>query len=288
MPIQSASAPATGLRELLAARGLLRRLVERDLAVRYRETSLGFLWALARPLALMAIYHAVFTWILPAPIREPRIPFALHILAGVLPWTFLAAAAGEALPCILANASLVKKVRLPLEVFPLAAVCAQAFHFGLAMLAMTAGAILLGLAPGPVLLLVPIVAAVQFLFVLAVALLLSSLEVFYRDVASVWEVGATGWFFATPIVYPLHAASEFLAGAGHDWARTLYLANPMTPFVAAYRRLVLYSALESPVLEISDRELAVSFLGAVATTAVLLLFAHRVFARLSRRFADVV
>lgn len=276
------------IREIWSSRGLLRNLVRRDLTVRYRHTALGFFWSLAKPLALMAIYHVVFTMVLPVPTTEPRIPYALHILTGLLPWTFFMAAGSEALQSILASANLVKKVKLPLEVFPLAAVCSQAFHFGLAMTATTAATVLFGLAPGPAVLLVPAIAAIQFVLVLAVALLLSSLNVFYRDTASIWEVVAVGWFFATPIVYPVGAATALFAERGWRWAEWLYLANPMTPLVAAYRRCILYGALENPIKEMSDARLALALAAVAALSALLLFAAHRVFARLSRRFADVV
>ncbi len=275
------------IHSLWQSRYLLLNLVRRDLTVRYKSTALGFFWSFAKPLAYMAIYHFVFGRVLALEIREARVPYALHVLAGILPWSFFAGASAEALQSILGGANLIKKVKLPLEVFPLAAVVSHAIHFALAMMVVVVGMILYGLPPGPGILLLPILFAIQFIMVYAVALLLASLNVFYRDVASIWEVGTAAWFYATPIIYPIYYATEYLSQQGMDWAHWLYLANPMTPLVVAYRRVMLYGAIENPTLEFaSDGELAVSLALVAILSTLFLVFAHRVFMRLSRRFAD--
>ncbi|MBI3736750.1 ABC transporter permease, partial [Candidatus Sumerlaeota bacterium] len=208
------------------SRNLLANLVRRDLTVRYKATVMGFFWSFAKPLAYMVIYQVVFGQILALQIRESRIPYALHILAAILPWTFFTGATSEAMNSILGSANLIKKVKLPLEVFPLAAVVSQAIHFALAMIVLVAGMIVYGIAPGPGILLLPVLAAIQFVLILAVSLLLASLNVFYRDVASIWEVGLAAWFYATPIIYPAYYATEYFAQRGMGWAQWLYLANP--------------------------------------------------------------
>jgi ABC-2 type transport system permease protein len=233
------------------------------------------------------MYHLVFGEIMNVTLREPRVPYTLHVLAGILPWTFFTAATSAAMYSIVASSSLVKKVKLPLEVFPLAAVCSQAVHFALAMLVLVGAMLFFGLAPGPGFLLLPLIAAIQFLIVLAVALLLASLNVFYRDVASVWEVVMAAWFYATPIIYPLYLATDYFAARGWAWARWLYMANPMTPILIAYRRVVLYAGLDEPIKEMNnDAALALAMVGVAIGSIALLWIARRIFARLARRFAD--
>lgn len=277
------------LRSLWTSRNLLASLVRRDLTVRYKSTVLGFFWSFAKPLAYMLIYQIVFGEILRLQMRESRIPFSLHILAAVLPWTFLVSAASEAMGSVMASANLVKKVRLPVEVFPLAAVLAQAIHFGLAMAVYVGVMILAGLPPGPAFLLLPVVAAIQLILVSAVALLLSSLYVFYRDVASIWEVVTAAWFYACPIIYPVYYAMDYFNERGWAWAEWLYLANPMAPIVLSYRRILLYGALQDPVKEFpGDLTLALSLLGVGIFSLGLLWVTSRIFNRLSRRFADIL
>lgn len=272
-------------KSLWNARNLLANLVRRDLTVRYRSTVLGFFWSFAKPLAYMLIYQVIFGAILHFRILQEEIPYALHVLAGVLPWTFFTGATSEAMNSILASANLVKKVKLPLAVFPAAGVISHGIHFALAMIVLTLFMIGFGLAPGPAFLLLPLVAALQVLLILAVSLALSALNVFYRDVVSVWEVVAAAWFYATPIIYPAYEALNYFEARGWEWAKILYMANPMTPLVLGYRRLTLYGALEG-AREIPDSQLVVWLGVACVISLAALAGANAIFTRLARRFAD--
>jgi ABC-type polysaccharide/polyol phosphate export permease len=190
---------------------------------------------------------------------------------------------------VVASANLVKKVKLPLAVFPVAAVCSHAVNFALAMIVLVAGMIVAGLAPGPLVVLVPLLLALQMALIAGVALLLASLNVFYRDVASIWEVAGAAWFYATPIIYPAYSALEYFDRAGRPWAAWLYLANPMTAVTLAYRRVLLYGSVPDGAganFEIDDGRLLVS-LGIACIVAIGgLAGAERIFRKLSRRFAD--
>lgn len=279
-------------RSLWSARNLLVNLVRRDLTVRYKSTVLGFFWSFAKPLAYMLIYHLVFGVIIGLKIKQGEIPYALHVLAGVLPWTFFLAATNEAMNSILASANLVKKVKLPVAVFPVAAVGSQAVHFAMALFVVVGMMLILGLVPGPLFLLVPAIFGLQIILTMGVALILAGLNVFYRDVSSLWEVAAAAWFYATPIIYPAYIATEYFDGRGWTWAKWIYLANPMSPIVMGYRRLMLYGSVESSAkslaLEVTDPELLISLGVACVVSFALLALAQRLFARLSGRFADVL
>jgi ABC-type polysaccharide/polyol phosphate export permease len=272
-------------RSLWHARNLLANLVRRDLTIRYKSSILGLFWSFAKPLAYMLIYQVIFGLILKIEIRESEIPYALHVLAGVLPWTFFIGATGEAMNSILVSANLVKKVKLPLAVFPAASVCSHAIHFLLAMVVLLAFMIGFGLTPGPAFMLLPAVFLLQFVLILAVSMLLAALNVFYRDVSSIWEVAGTAWFYATPIIYPAYQALDFFASRGWQWAEYLYMANPMTPVILGYRRLTLYGAVEGST-EIPDSQLLI-WLGLAGGVAIVALgAANLIFNRLARRFAD--
>jgi len=269
-----------------AVRNLLYNLVRRDLTVRYKSTLLGFFWSFIKPLALTAVFYVVFDKIIEVPLAEKNIPLALHLLTGMLAWTFFSGACAEGMNVFLANANLIKKVRLPLYVFPLAAVCSHMVHFILAFLVLVALLIIAGLTPSWEFVLVLPIMALQFLLTLAVVLALSALNVFYRDVSSIWEVLTTAWFYATPIIYPVSLALEKMAPHGR-WMEWLYLANPLTPIILAYRRVLLYAALDEPVLEMSsDAKLLGSLLVCALITGVLLALSWRIFSSLSKLFAD--
>lgn len=271
-----------------AFRNLLYNLVRRDLTVRYKSTVLGFFWSFIKPLALTAIFYIVFDKIMNLRLRaeDQEIPLALHMLTGMLAWTFFSGATSEAMNVFPANANLVKKVRLPLVVFPLAAVVSHLIHFLLALIVLLALLVLFSLPPGPLFFYLPLVIGLQFFFTLAVAMILSSLNVFYRDVGSIWEVLTQAWFYATPIIYPIYYATEKLEQQGSGWLEWLYLANPLTPIVLAYRHIFLYGALEGTHREFPTREMLVSLALCVIVSLILFGVAHKVFRHFSRSFAD--
>jgi ABC-2 type transport system permease protein len=275
-----------------ASLNLLYNLVRRDLTVRYKSTVLGFFWSFIKPLAMTAIFFVVFDKILHLDLREgERIPLALHMLAGILPWTFFAGATGEAMTVILANANLIKKVRLPLVVFPMATVCSHLVHFILALMVLVGLLIFLaGLPPTAAYLwLIPLI-AVQCLLTLAVAMLLAALNVFFRDVSSIWEVLTTAWFYATPIIYPAYYVSERLRAYGGwlaEWGEWLYLLNPLTPLVLAYRQALIYASLDAPAAaEMPGIPLLPAVGLSLAISLILLWFSRKIFDHYSRMFAD--
>ncbi|MCX7011315.1 MAG: ABC transporter permease [Candidatus Sumerlaeota bacterium] len=293
---------------LFRHRELILRLVKRDLKVRYKSSVLGFLWSVAKPLLLVAIYTFVFDKVLGLTLEVKEIPFSLHVMAALLPWLFLAAALGESMHVILANGSLIKKIALPHEVFPVATVLGNLAHFLLALPVLFAFMAWKGIGLNWPALWLPALILLETVLAIALALILSALNVFYRDVASAFEVGLTAWFFATPIVYSLQqVARKFAFGAaaatGDVWPRwvfDLYMLNPMTPIALAYRRVLLYAYPLGPDKQIPPPEYAavggahpdlwlVGWLGVSAlTTLALLLAGMAIFRHYSRLFADEV
>lgn len=275
--------------DLYRQRELIFTLVKRDLKVRYKASSLGFLWSFGRPLFLMLVMWAVFSRIVRI---ETEIPYALHLLTGILPWMFFQTAIFEAQGSILYNANVVKKVALPTEAFPAATILSNLVHFFLALSMLTV--FILGyvifrdsqLMPGWEILLLPLVIALQTLILMGLALILSSLNVFYRDVGSISEIVLTAWFYITPIIYPMQAARDQLKGlSDSDWLYYLYLCNPMTPIVVAYRR-VFYGRHLRVAPEVSDATLLLGLGISLAFGILIFTVGVKLFSRLSLRFAD--
>jgi ABC-type polysaccharide/polyol phosphate export permease len=270
-------------------RRLVLTLVKRDLKVRYKATTLGFLWSFGRPLFLMLIMWAVFSVIVRI---KTDIPYELHLLTGILPWMFFQGAIFEAQGSILANSNVVKKVRVPGAVFPVAAVLSNLVHLFLALIILSlfiVGYTLLrdpALFPGWEVVLLPLIILLQTGLLVGIGLVLSALYVFYRDVGSLSEIFLSAWFYLTPVIYPTQMARNTLTNLTHsDWVYYLYLCNPMTPIIIAYRR-VLYGRYLRHAPEVADGTLLLS-LGVSATfTAGLLVFGAWLFHRMAPRFAD--
>ncbi|MDX2176120.1 MAG: ABC transporter permease [Candidatus Sumerlaeia bacterium] len=273
-------------RELWGARELVFTLVKRDLKIRYKSTALGFLWSFGRPLAIMAILWAVFSQFVGIETAHADLPYPLQLLSSLLPWMFLTGAVFEANGSILANGNIVKKIAVPSIVFPTAAVLGNLVHLFLALGVLAVFVLFSSIPFGWEVLLLPFLIAVQTLMLLGIAYLVAALNVFYRDVGSVTEIVVTMWFYLTPIIYPLQLARNKLRDDGHEVLYYLYLLNPMTPIVCAYRRLWFGSLLRHGGRELDDKTLLLAVASSTVFAVLVFLAGQAVFRRLSDRFAD--
>jgi ABC-type polysaccharide/polyol phosphate export permease len=259
------------VRELWAYRDLLLNLVRRDLAVRYKRSALGFLWSFLNPLLMMAVFWVVFQVVKPQSVRS----YPLFVLGGLLPWNFLAGSLTAAVRSITGSGAIIDKVYFPREVLPLSAVAANLVNFLLSLLVFLPLAWLLGAQFSAWTLALPAIVVVQVVLVTGLALLLSALNVFYRDTELVLEVGITAWFFLTPIFYELELLpNRFL---GIDVWRLVYTLNPMATLVTDYRYILLY---DYPVI----RHTLIS----LATALALLAIGWTFFRRTSARFSEEI
>ncbi|MFZ2489866.1 MAG: ABC transporter permease [Thermoanaerobaculia bacterium] len=222
---------------LFRYRHLIGTLTARDLKARYRGSMLGFFWSLANPLLLLGVYTLVFTHVFRGVVK----PYPLFLFAGILPWTFFAAAVLESTTAISSNAGLIKKVMFPAEALPLVVVLSHLVHFVLALpvllVAMGIFALMGQFTISATVLLLPVVMLIQTVFVAGVAMTVSSASVLFRDlrdiVANLLQLG----FFLTPIIYLLD--SSFIP----RYFRALARFNPMTPFAVVYQDIVFFGRL---------------------------------------------
>ena len=253
-------------------RQLIAALTARDLKARYRGSILGFFWSLANPLLLLAVYTVVFTKFFPQQVVQP---YPLFLFSGILPWTFFAAAVLESTSSISANAGLIKKVMFPAEALPIVVVLSHLVHFALALPILLA-AILAFAAMGKftiswTILLAPVLMLLQTLFVMGIAMTVSSASVLFRDlrdiVSNLMQLG----FFITPIIYLIDNIQSRLL-------RALLRVNPMTPFVVAYQDILFFGRWPN----LSDVVLIVAY----STTSVMMGFF--VFDRLRDTLAEAI
>src|SRR5215216_637599 len=212
---------------------LLTELVRKDLKVKYKNSALGFVWSMANPLLYLAVFTLVFTFFLPNGV--PR--FAVLFMAGFLVWSFFNSAILDATGAVVGNANLVRKVRFPRVVLPLASVGFAGVHFALQLLVFFAFLVpFYPAAFGPQLWLLLPALAVAVTFTVAMSLLASALNVRYRDVQHLLEIVMLAWFWLTPIVYRVALVQEQFSKA--PWLFKVYMANPMTAVVVAMQRAI--------------------------------------------------
>lgn len=225
------------LATLYRHRQLIGTLTARDLKARYRGSILGFFWSLANPLLLLGVYTLVFTIVWPQQVVQP---YSLFLFAGILPWTFFAAAVLESTSSISANAGLIKKVMFPAEALPIVVVLSHLVHFALAIPILLA-AILVFAAMGKftisaTILLAPVLMLLQTMFVAGIAMTVSSASVLFRDLRDIVTNLLQLGFFMTPIIYLIDSIHSRVL-------RALLRINPMTPFVVAYQDIFFFGRL---------------------------------------------
>jgi ABC-2 type transport system permease protein len=257
---------------------LLANLVRKDLKVKYKNSALGFVWTLANPLLYLGVFTLVFTWFLPSRLAA----FPIYFMAGLLVWTFFNTAALSATGSVVGSANLVKKVPFPRVVLPLASVGYAGVHFLLQLGVFACFlAALYRAAFGPQLVLLVPALAVTLVFTAAVSLLVASLNVSYRDVEHLFEVGLIAWFWLCPIVYPIALVRQQLGGL--FW---VYLLNPMAVVVTSAQRAIYRNPAP---LAADGYAFYLRWLGvAGAISLVLLAVGVWTFRRLEDDFAEVL
>lgn len=268
------------LRELWTYRELIRNLVERDLKVRYKNSVLGIAWSWLNPMLMMLVFTIVFT-VMAGRSALPN--FHVFVLIGILAWNFFSASVIGATGSIVNNAHLIKKVYFPRAVLPVSIVMSNMLNFVIALPVFFGLAWLSGLPlSGRVELIVwlPVVLLVQVVFTIGVGLILSTVNVFYRDTQIIMEVVMLAWFFLTPIFYPIEQVPQTaaLAGLTLDLRRLVYILNPMASIISSYRDVLYYGHTIGPDF----------FLRTVVTAVLVLLIGYAVFDRYARRFAEEV
>lgn len=258
----------THLRELYRYRDLLLSLALRDIKVRYRQTFLGFAWAITQPLAYMLIFTVVFANF--GQVSSDGAPYPLFSYTGLVPWTFFATALGLAVNSVAANMNLVKKIYFPREVFPIGAILGCFVDFLVASL-LLAGLMAVYRVPlNPAFVWLPWLVALEIAFLISISLLVSALNVFYRDIKYIVPLCVQLGLFVTPVIYPTSQVPAHI--------RQWYLLNPMAVVIDGVRNVVLHA--RAP--EWQPLILSTVVVGALG------LFSYGLFKRMEVKFADLI
>lgn len=195
------------MRQLFQYRDLIRALVARELKVRYRRSAIGFLWTMLQPLMMMAVLGVVFSSIFRFEFPEEG-DYVVFVLAGLLFWNFFSQSILAAMNSLRGNAALLKKLPLPKEVFPLAAVISGVVNLCLALVPLMAILVIKGHPIRPAILFLPVSIVIAGAFTLGAGLLLSPLAVFFSDVVELVGVLLATLMYLTPVIYPKDIVPE--------------------------------------------------------------------------------
>ncbi len=279
------------LRDIWQYRELLTNLTMREIRVKYKNSVLGVVWTFLNPLLYLAVFSLVFGVILPS--GAPR--YGLLLLSGLLAWNLFALGLTAATTSITGNSTLVQKVWFPREILPISAVGASLVTFFFQMIVLLVGLAVFWQAPawGLLPLLIPAI-IVALTLALGLGLLLSAINVYFRDVQHFLELGILTWFWFTPIVYQYDFIARAITdklGLSAEW---LVLLNPMIPVVTTFQR-VLYNP-ENFGETIQNEQFGflmhsgwwflVSLIVEFVVALVILAIGFRVFRRLEGNFGE--
>lgn len=270
------------IREILSRRQLLALLVRRDLQARYRDSVLGFLWTVIRPLIQFLMYYLVLGQFLRAADGVPQ--FAIYLFSGLTIFGFFSDMVFGATGSIVGNGGLVKKIYVPREVFPLASIGAAGFMFLVQLLVLLVAAIAFGALPQPVQMLwfFPSLFVVV-VYGMAIGLLLAALNVYLRDIQYLTEVVMMLAMWASPIVYSWSMVRSALERFHLPmWILEIYAGNPLTIGVLGFHRAFWGAGTAADYPE----NLGLRMLIAGVIGVVLLWGAHRAFNRMQGNFAQ--
>lgn len=268
----------SSVRDIVQYRELLVLLVRRELRARYKNSSLGFVWSFAKPIAQLLIYTLVLGELLRMNRGVPQ--FAIFVFCGLTLWTFFNEMVAGGTGSVVANSGLVKKVYLPREVFPLSTVGGAAVNFGIQFVVLLIATVVTGQAPlSPSIVYVPAAVLLMLLVGTATALVLSAVNVYLRDVQHLVEIAIMVLFWASPIVYSYSYVHDYLGGNALE---QVYLANPVTIAILAFQKGMWIAGPDSAFPPDLTLRLAVGILVSI----VLVWVGQRVFTRLEGNFAQ--
>ncbi|MDO4846527.1 MAG: ABC transporter permease [Clostridiaceae bacterium] len=212
-------------------RYLLGNLISRDLKVKYRRSFLGFLWSILNPLLMALVINAVFSRIFRFEIDY----FIVYYLSGSLIFNFMVEATSGSLTSVINASSLIKKVYIPKYIFPLEKCL---FAFVNMLFSSVALIVVILIVRMPVhltafLFFFPMLCTL--VFSLGLSLILSSVNVFFRDVGHLYSVWTVAWMYLTPVIYPAEALPEKFAPIMH--------MNPMYHYVTYFRDVIMYGRI---------------------------------------------
>ncbi|MEA2358153.1 MAG: lipopolysaccharide transport system permease protein [Solirubrobacteraceae bacterium] len=257
------------LRELWRRRDLLRLFVRRDIAVRYKQSIAGGLWAVLQPVGLAAVF-SVFLGLLAKVPSQTGIPYPVFALSGMVAWLFFTNCLSRSSDSTVASSDLISKVYFPRFAIPLAAALAPILDFAVAFVVVVGALLVYGEPIGPRILLIPLIVPLMLALALGAGLWLSALYVRFRDIGLVVPFVIQVGLFITPIIYPFSLLPDNL--------RLVYGLNPLVGVLELYRWMLFPSAAWPGLVVLVP----------VIVAPLVLVTGAAFFERSQRGFADVI
>ena len=241
-------------------------LTAKEIKVKYKSSFLGYLWSLLHPLSMAVVFYFAFKFVMKIPVEN----FTLFLISGLFPWQWFSNSVASSASSLLANSSLIKKVNFPRYFIPLSLVLNDAFHFVVSLPVIIGFVFFYQIPITPSWIYgVPLLMINQFLITYGLSLMVSSINLFFRDMERLIMIGLNILFYLTPIIYDVSLVPEQF--------RNYFLFNPLFGVIEGWHNLFLKGFIDWKLYYISlIQSLAIFFVGFL------------VFKTLSWRFAEVL
>lgn len=249
-------------------RELLFNMARREITQRYKQSALGYAWVILNPLFQLLVMTFVFSTIF--RISSFSVPYIIFLMVGLLPWNFFAQSLSSSSNALVGNANLITKIYFPREILVYGTIIAKIVDFLYSCIVLIPFFIYFQvILTWQVLWVIPIF-LIQLILTAALSLIISSFNLFYRDIQYLLTLIISLWFYLTPVLYPVEQFPEKY--------RFIFIFNPMSVLINAYRQVVLGGLPPN-----------LNSLGIAATTSTALyIFAYLLFKKLEGQFADYV
>ncbi len=222
------------IRELVEYKELLKNLVYQDLQVRYRNSILGIFWTLLHPLLTLLVLYVVFSHI--ARFSEMK-NYAMFLFAGIVPWTFFSQLTGQSLNAILSKRRLIGKIYLPKIIFPLSLALSNVINLTFFILTYIVICAFTNVGLHVSIFFLPIPIIMLLSFSLGVSLLLSALNIFFRDLTHLTGIILQILFYVSPILYPVSIMGKY---------KPFFMINPLYYIIENFRSVIYFGTLPRP------------------------------------------
>ncbi len=257
------------IKELYNYRELLKTNIKKEIRGKYKGSAIGVLWSFINPLLTVVVYAIVFPYLM----RMQQDNYLQFLICGIIPWTFFTSVVQQGNLTIKANAGIVKKVYFPRIILPISVAVSALINFMISCLIIIIFLLLGGIGISWHILFVPIIATIQLVFSLGIALILSSVNVYLQDVEYIVNFMIQLLFYGTPVLYSIEMFST-----APPILLFLVKLNPMTHFVEAYRNVFMYHSL--PNLE--------NMTIIIIASVLLLYIGYIIFDKLEKGFAEEI
>ena len=268
------------VKNLYTYRELVAALVWKNIVIRYKQSYLGILWAVLKPVMLMLIFSLVRSFV---GIDTGDIPYPILTFAALIPWVFFQESASEGVNSVTSNAALIKKIYFPREVFPITAMVTKIVELGISFFILAGMMIYYKMMPTIYVLWVPAIILYTMVVALTISFFGAAINVYYRDMSQALPIALSLLMYGSPVMYPLSLVQKKLIeeqGAG-EWSDRLYLLytlNPMTGIIDSFQRVLLKGL---------PPDFNALYPGIILTLAIL-PFSYLFFKRAENWFADVI